>query len=283
MKLNDIHIRDPFILPYQNKYYLYGTKCVPSELKAIDVYVSSDLENWSEPICVFERSDEFWGKDNFWAPEVHYYNEKFYMFATFVSDEHNLATHVLTCDTPDGKFVPVSEKPATPWEWFSLDGTLYVDKNGEPHLVFCHEWVQIGDGTVCEVKLSKDLSHPVSEPKLLWAASVYKDVKSVTAKDGDYVTDGPFMYRNSKNELLCIWSTFNENGYTELICKSDNGDIDGNWSLLEQPLSSCDGGHGMIFEAFDGKKYFIMHKPNCDPLERPVLTELFEEDGKIYI
>ena len=81
MKLNEINIRDPFILTEGGKYYMYGTRAKytwgdygePKDF-GFDVYVSEDLENWSEPISVFEYYDGFLGTLNFWAPEVHKYN-----------------------------------------------------------------------------------------------------------------------------------------------------------------------------------------------------------------
>lgn len=291
MKLSDINIRDPFILPYNGKYYLYGTR-VSAPLNGkhgwgiqdgFDVYVSADLEAWSDPKSIFEITPDFWGGKEAWAPEVHQYGGKFYLFASFNAEGKHRGTHILVCDTPDGAFVPVSPKPVTPEDWDCLDGTFYLDKENNPYIVFCHEWVQIGDGTVCASKLSKDLSAPVGEPKELWRASDYKDVKSVK-NEGNFVTDGPFLYRNGNGGLLAIWSSFNANGYTELICKSDNGDVDGNWTVLDQPLSSEDGGHGMIFTAFDGKEYFLMHKPNAPATaERPVIAELKHDGGRIFI
>ena len=231
MKLDEINIRDPFILPYCKKYYMYGTRVGDpadggwGEQAGFDVYISEDLENWSEPKSVFEKTDDFWGEKEFWAPEVHFYNGRFYMFATFKADGKCRATHILAADNPDDVFVPVSKESATPADWECLDGSLYVDKNGEPHIVFCHEWLQIGDGTVCEIQLSKDLSEPVSAPRVLWRASDYKDVKSVTEKEGDFVTDGPFLIRDKNDDLFCIWSTFNKDGYTELISKSSTSPL----------------------------------------------------------
>lgn len=52
MKREDINIRDPFILPYEGKYYLYGSRgseVWEDNATGLDVYVSEDLENWSEP------------------------------------------------------------------------------------------------------------------------------------------------------------------------------------------------------------------------------------------
>lgn len=291
MKLKEINIRDPFILPYNKKYYMYGSRVdrptennMWGEQTGFDVYISEDLENWSAPKSVFEKNDGFWGEKHFWAPEVHFYNDKFYMLASFKADGKCRATHILVAEKPDDVFVPVSKEAATPPDWECLDGTLYVDKNGEPHIVFCHEWMQIGDGTVCEMQLSKDLSRAVSEPRLLWRASDYKDVKSVSKSKIAYVTDGPFLFRGKNDDLFCIWSTYTASGYVELISQSDNGDIDGNWSIAEQPLSADNGGHGMIFQDFFAGDCFVMHKPN-DPTteERPVIFKLQQEEKRLFL
>ena len=66
MKLNEIHIRDPFILTDGGKYYMYGS----TGTNKFYVFISSDLIEWSEPKPCFEPSENFWGKYNFWAPEA---------------------------------------------------------------------------------------------------------------------------------------------------------------------------------------------------------------------
>ncbi len=284
MKFADINIRDPFIVPENGKYYMYGTKgslCwidKKTPEMGFDVYISEDLENWSDPISVFEASDDFWGTHNFWAPEVHKYNGKFYMFASFICEGRNRATQILVSDTPDGKFVPVSDSPATPADWMCLDGTLYVDKNNKPHIVFCHEHVQINNGTICEVELSEDLTTPVSEPRLLFKGS---DPWWARKNHHNYVTDGPFFFRGDSGNLYLIWSSFTDSGYVQAVCRSDNGDITGNFCHDLPLLAEKDGGHGMIFKSFEGKTYLILHRPNTSTLERPVLTEIIEKDGHL--
>ena len=51
MTFKDINIRDPFVLPYEGKYYLYGTRGETAWTKAygLEVYVSDDLKTWSDP------------------------------------------------------------------------------------------------------------------------------------------------------------------------------------------------------------------------------------------
>ncbi|MBQ2903831.1 MAG: family 43 glycosylhydrolase [Clostridia bacterium] len=281
MNFKDINIRDPFVLPYDGKYYLYGTRGETAWTKAygLDVYVSDDLENWSEPHECFSVPENFWGEKNIWAPEVHLYNGIFYMFVSFYSEKRSRATQILKSNSPMGPFLPFTDDAITPIGWRCLDGTFYVDKNGDPYIVFCREWVQVTDGEIHAMKLKKDLSAPDGDPVLLFKASEPEWAE----KDRDkYITDGPFMYRTKEGRLLMIWSTFTHKGYVQAVAYSDNGEIDGNWKH-EKPMFEEDGGHGMIFDAYDSKKYLILHSPNENPLERPVLLEITEENGSLKL
>lgn len=271
MKLSDINIRDPFVLVHDNKYYMYGSRGFNHA--GFDVYVSSDLEDWSEPKSVFERTDDFWGFEEFWAPEVHEYNGKFYMFATFKPENSHRGTGILVCDTPDGTFTPWSDGMITPLEWSSLDGTFYVE-DGAPYMIFCHEWIQIGNGTVCAVKLTPDLKKADGEPFVLWSAGDASWVRSVRSFES-FVTDGPFVVKFG-GKLACIWASFVKGGdYCEGIAYSDNGKITGKWAVSDNLIFDDDGGHGMHFTALDGKEYFIFHKPNHpSKAERPILIPL---------
>ena len=79
MFLNEINLRDPFILADNGKYYLYGTGGSKNfgENFGFSVFVSEDLVHWSEPKTVFEKTPDFWGTKNYWAPEVHKYHGKY--------------------------------------------------------------------------------------------------------------------------------------------------------------------------------------------------------------
>ena len=140
MTFSEINIRDPFILLYKDKYYMYGSRV--GVQKGFDVYISDDLINWSDAVSVFENYDEFWGDDQFWAPEVYLYNGTFYMFASFKDNKNHRGTAILKSKTPDGKFTEHSKGAVTPKDWSCLDGTLYVEDN-VPYMFFCHEWTQV--------------------------------------------------------------------------------------------------------------------------------------------
>lgn len=279
MKLNEIHIRDPFILAEGNRYYLYGTRgngCW-DKCKGFDVYISRDLVEWSDPIPVFENYPSFWADRQYWAPEVHKYCGKYYMFASFCAENRHRATQILVSDAPDHMFAPLTENPATPKEWDCLDGTLYISKAGKPYLVYCHEWIQVTDGEMLATELTEDLRCTASDPKLLFKASY----PSWATGDinGAYVTDGPFLYRHSDSELFMIWSTQCNGRYVEACAVSDNGEIDGNWLHCDRFLFDDDGGHGMLFTDLNGNLKIVMHQPNVSPYERPAIFDVHVKNG----
>lgn len=282
MKTNEINLRDPFVLADGGKYYLYGSNVSETfgESNSFFVWVSVDLENWSEPKTVFEKHSGFWGTMHFWAPEVHKYDGKYYMFASFKSETACRGTQILVSNTPDGKFVPLTDGPITPRDWECLDGTLYVDKSGTPYMVFCHEWVQVRDGEMCALELTKDLKQAVGEPFLLFKASEPSWAERV--KD-NWVTDGPFMYRTENGELLMIWSSGTNSAYVEAISYSDNGEITGNWKHCDKLLFDKDGGHGMIFKSFEGQSYLVLHAPNIPGKEHPVFFKIIEGNGTLSL
>ena len=282
MKLQDIHIRDPFILLEGGRYYLYGSRGNEAWGKAtgLDVYESNDLVSWSGPSVVFTPPEGFWADMHFWAPEVHQYHGKFYMFVSFKSETACRGTQILVADTPKGPFTLHSDGPVTPRDWECLDGTLYIDRDGKPYMVFCHEWLQVKDGEMCAVRLSDDLKQAVGEPFLLFRAS---EPDWALKDKTEFVTDGPWMYRTASGKLLMLWSSSAANGYVEAIAYSDNGDVTGRWQHQKQLLFDQDGGHGMIFTSKEGKLFFILHNPNNSPMERPVILPLEERDGTLAV
>ena len=276
MKLNEINIRDPFILLHEGKYYLFGSKdwgC--GKVPGFDCYISEDLEDFSKPVNAFSYYEGFMCKKEFWAPEVHFYNGKFYMFATFHPENECRGTYILVSDKPEGPYALHSER-ITPSEWECLDGTLYVE-DGVPYMVFCHEWAQIGNGTVCGIRLSFDLKKSEGEPFLLFDAKSAPWVGNIFDKEA-YVTDGPFMVKR-EDKLLCLWSSFGkcgyDGGYAVGLAVSQSGKLKGPWKHSDKPLYDEDGGHGMLFKTKEGKEIFTFHTPNNPPgAERPCFIKL---------
>lgn len=281
--LKDINIRDPYILPVADEgvYYMYCSSTVNDSngepRGGVAAYKSKDLKNWEGPVLVCTIPDNNMLTGTIWAPEVHFHNGKYYLFATINSDiewrkaEPNLpkflfrGTQIFYADSPEGPFKAFSPETHTPLDWMALDGTLWVEK-GKPYMVFCHEWVQMSDGTMEVVALEDDLSAPKGSPMRLfnasaapWAQPMNKDRNNNPC----YVTDGCFLYRTKSGKLLMIWSSFtNESNYAIGIAESTSGSVLGPWRQQEKPLFMKNGGHGMIFTRFDGQPCVVLHQPN---------------------
>lgn len=300
LKTEDIRIRDPFIYAEQDTetYYMYAQSANRdnSDFVGVEVYTSKDLINWQAPQMVLELPEDA-GVKAVWAPEMHQYNNKFYLFVTLTMDEmlteekpvknekwgdmHIRGTHVFCADNPLGPFKRLKETSHTPENWMALDGTLYVEDE-IPYMVFCHEWLQIIDGTMNYVELKKDLSEAKGKPELLFKASAAPGARQ-SPTEGK-VTDGCFIYKSPKSgKLFMTWATFTSgNGYSVVLTHSESGKISGPWK--EQKLIyTKDGGHGMFFETFDGRLLMTLHQPNGGKKERLHLFEVIDNGETLDI
>ena len=283
MNLNELHVRDPFILPANGRYYLY-VMCGGEP--GVDVYASDDLERLEGPINAFRPTGGFWGCEDFWGPETHFYDGAYYLFVAIRGASRIRGVGILKSDSPEGPFRDWSGGPATPKDWMCLDGTLYVDKKGDPWMVFCHEWIQMPDrdGTVCAVRMSGDLRRAFGEPIVLFKGS---DAPWCRADAFDYidgwVTDACFMHRMASGTLLMLWSTFGKNGYCVGYAVSQGGDIDGPWVQEGELLFDENGGSARIFKTFGGELKLVLHHPNLPKQERVALFTVEERGDKIRI
>lgn len=283
MKTCEIHMRDPYVLPWQGRYILLGTtddNCWSGKAQGFRAYTSADLENWTPAGWLFRRTPDFWGEENFWAPELHVYKGGFFLLASFKAPNRRRATCILRADDPLGPFTPWGDVQLTPRDWECLDGTLFVDDRQRPWLVFCHEWLQTGDGEMCAVALRDDLTGPAGDPILLFRAS--EAPWAVETGDGPrgFVTDGPFLYRSRRGGLWMLWSSQGRDGYAIGVAQSGGG-LTGPWRQEREPFFGRDGGHGMIFRTLDGRLMLSIHAPNQTPNERPLFLPI-EESGNAF-
>jgi hypothetical protein len=212
------------------------------------------------------------------------------MFASFKAEKHYRGTQILIADDVIGPYIPLIADPITPKDWQCLDGTLYIDEDRNPWIVFCHEWVQIHNGSICAMRLSPDLKEAVGQPIFLFNASEASWVKKSDWPKGDakfrfptYVTDGPFLHRLEDGTLIMLWSSMGSQGYAMGVSRSESGQILGPWRHNPEPIWTEDGGHGMIFETFEGQLMLTFHSPNQTPDERAVFVEIKEKQDGIAL
>jgi arabinan endo-1,5-alpha-L-arabinosidase len=279
--LSEIQIRDPFVVtvPGERAYYLFGSTdpdIWSGPGLGFDCYRSLDLSEWDGPVAAFRPPSDFWSPGCYWAPEVHRFGDDWFMLATFAGADGHRGTQVLRAAHPQGPYEPWSDGAVTPAEWQCLDGTLHVDETGA-WLVFCHEWVQCGDGEICAVRLADDVRSTIGDVTLLFRAS------EATWTSDTLVTDGPFLHRTADGALLMLWSSMGARGYAMGLARSATGSVLGPWRQDDAPLWSEDGGHGMVFRALDGQLYLTLHTPNESPRERALFVPLVETGGDLRL
>lgn len=287
--MDTIRLSDPYILADSQTatYYMTGTGGM--------LWKSKDLQKWTGPFRVIQHDPQSWmgPRPMVWAAELHAYNGKYYNFATFTNREVKIdtvkgnvierrASHVMVSDRPDGPYVPMTDDTYLPADMPTLDGTFWVDEDGKPYMVYCHEWLQNWNGTMEKIELKPDLSGSVGEGKILFRAS-----DSPWSRERDEqgnivpnkVTDGPFLFRTQTGKLGMLWTSWVFDVYTQGVAYSQSGTLDGPWIHEEEPITPPNHGHGMLFRTFDGKLLMAVHSHRADENGRYIrIPRLFEVD-----
>ena len=281
MTLPGMDLHDPFIVTdTASKTYWLFTKNHPSfsGQKAIGVmaYSSRDLKHWTRPELVFQLPANTWANEGCWAPEVHRWRGRWYLFVTVHNESLPLAepspvpgqktyrrsTVLAVADQLSGPFKLVRDgEPVVSKELMTLDGTLYVDPAGKPWMVYAHEWLQLRVGAFAAVPLDDEL-RAVQAPRELFRGDASPAAKPQQGQ-GIIVTDGPQLYRTADGSLHMLWSSWGDDGYFQTLSRSKSGDLFGPWEHLPVWLAKGSG-QGMLFrtlEAREGDWMLVVHRP----------------------
>lgn len=301
LPFDSLTMSDPFILADQatGTYYMTGSGGL--------MWKSKDLQKWEGPFQVVEIDTASWmgSRPMIWAAELHHYLGKYYYFATFTNQKiivdtvplryhvQRRASHVLVSDRPGGPYKPIKKGVYfTLPKHSTLDGTLWVE-DGIPYMVYCHEWMQIIDGTMVAVPLAPDLSGPAGKPVTLFRAHHGPWVREMLSigevtfgmKLNGWVTDGPFLFRTQTGRLGMLWSSWGANRYAQGVAYSESGRLEGPWVHEPEPLNPNNAGHGMLFRTFEGKLLMCLHHASLDPPgpRKPLLLEVDISGNRLQI
>ncbi|WP_375289893.1 glycoside hydrolase family 43 protein [Qipengyuania sp.] len=298
--LPQMQLHDPFVVAdtASGVYHLFTRNeaaMTGDDRLGTMVYTSRDLKSWIPPKVVFTLPQRNWANGGSWAPEVHRWNGRWYLFTTFhnegeaiEADEgssrrpYRRGTLVAVSDSLTGPFELVNDgQPVAPVNLMSLDGTLHVEPDGTPWFVFAHEWLQTTVGTIEAFPLDPQLRQ-AGEPIELFRADAARWARGQAQPQGDrvWVTDGPQLFRTRTGTLLMLWSSYGERGYVQALARSTSGTIAGPWEQLG-PLVRRDSGHGMLFRAFDGRLMMILHRPFTRALGK--IYEMRDADDRVEV
>ncbi|MBQ2881825.1 MAG: family 43 glycosylhydrolase [Clostridia bacterium] len=178
-------IGDPFILRYNGIYYLYHSA-------APQCWTSEDLVNWNyEGYCT---EDPFILNDP-WAPEVTYYNGKFYM----IVNPRGEGPYFAVSDSPTGPFVMTTGKYD-----IRFDGSIFIDDNGEWYFacpgserIQIHKMNAPTDLNLKPVETDCTVADDWTEGPMIIK---YKDTYFMTYCGGEVSNEGYQIYYATSNE-----------------------------------------------------------------------------------
>jgi len=264
-------IGDPYVLKVENRYYLYGTS-VPGV--GFKVWESDDLVNWEEKGIAFSKFAEGnqWGKKDFWAPEVVYYQDKYYMvYSTRASDGH-LKIALAASNSPLGPFVNI-KAPLLDDGFSNIDGHIFVDEDGTPYFFYVRDCSEnIIDGKhmsqIYVQEIAEDLLSLKNEPVL----AIQPSQNWEGLEDDWQWNEGPFVLKNEGvYYLLYSANYFGSPDYAIGYATSSNPL--GPWTKYEEnPILSKNlsigvsgPGHCSITESPDGSEPFIVYHTHTFP------------------
>ncbi len=250
---------DPYILKYNDMYFLYGT----GGADGIKVYQSNDMVTWSKAVGVRSgyalHKNDVWGDKWFWAPEVYYLNGKFYMF---FSAEEELC--VAESSSPLG---PFTQSIQTPFHTNvkEIDSHLFIDDDGKKYLYF----VRFTNGNEIWVAELNDDLKSIKETTLkrcIGASNGLQTWEQSTLEPypGSKVNEGPFILKHNGWYYLTYSANHYQNpnyGVGYATSKSPLGPwtkYSGNPILIGNSKISGTGHHSFV-NIGPGCQYIVYH------------------------
>ncbi len=170
MNKNDaIHAADPWVIQADGKYYAYATSDKLSNYGFL-VWESDNMVDWEEVGIAHYMSKDGWAVRDYWAPEVTYYNDKYYMHYTAKDKDGVIKIGMAVADTPVGPFEDVSDEAYFYPGYNIIDSNILISDEGN-YLYYsrdCSEYVYQGrnESHIYGVELDDELN-VVGEPTLL--------------------------------------------------------------------------------------------------------------------
>jgi len=205
-----ISVHDPVMIKQDSLYYIFATG------RGITVWTSKDRVNWKREKPVFTASPDWVPKavpknhpNDFWAPDISYYNGKYYLFyAVSVFGKNTSAIGLVTnktlhTDSPDFKWEDQGEVlRSVPGQdrFNAIDPNLIRDERNVPWLTFGSFW----DG-IKIVKLKDDLCSPAQNkpwPTIASRGELSHGSNDTTAGRG--AIEGPFIFKHANFYYLFV-------------------------------------------------------------------------------
>ena len=197
---SNIFLADPAIFYHHNNYYLYGT-VEGNTGNGFKVYTSKDMEHWEIDTTIRNgfalKKGEAYGTSNFWAPQVFYYNNIFYM--AYAADENIV---IAAGSDPAGPFTQQTIRQLdAPVK--QIDPFVFIDDDGKKYLYH----VRLTNGNkifVAEMGDAFSAIKPATLKECITATTTWEN----TANTNWPVTEGPSVIKH--NNIYYLFYSAND-------------------------------------------------------------------------
>ena len=287
-------IGDPFVLKAENGvYYMYCT----SAPNGFYCWKSEDLVHWTDRKLCYVRQTDSWCVDCFWAPEVYFYEGKYYMFYTAKNRGKSLRIGLAVSDSPDGMFEDTKNAPFWDPGYAVIDANVLFDEDGSKYLFYSRDCSENMEGGIWKseiygIRLSDDLLSVKGEAVKL----ISPEQQWEKASGNTWWNEGPEVIIHQNKYYLtysanCFASPSYSIGYAvsdmplgPYVKASENPILT---SGLRKDVSGP--GHHSFTVSPDGTQLWAVYHSHTDPLnpsgDRKVNIDRagFTEDGKLFI
>jgi GH43 family beta-xylosidase len=262
-----IDIADPCVIRASDGiYYLYGT----SARDGFRVWSSPDLVHWTaHERKAFQRTDTSWGREFFWAPDVHEVKSEFYLYYSCLGpvaghDSHRIC--VAKSKSPLGPFVDI-KAPLLEVDYATIDADAFIDPDtGKGYLYFAkdHSENVLPNGHheshLYVVPLGEDLVSAVGQPK----PCIKPDQPWEGDVDEDRWNEGPLVMKfHDKYVMMYSAHVFSSPNYSVGFATAK--DPLGPWTksrenpVLKRTPRVSGPGHNSVVPSPDGKELFCVY------------------------
>lgn len=144
------YFADPFVWRHNGVYYAIGTGVLDEHGEGrggvFEILRSDDLFHWSLAGSAMERLAPEYG-DSYWAPEVAYAGEQFYLYYSvgFGDKSHHL--RVAVADRPEGPYRDSGLRLTNPFTCpFAIDASPFRDEDGQWYLFYSRDFLDTDNG-----------------------------------------------------------------------------------------------------------------------------------------
>lgn len=281
-----IRMGDPFVMLYENTYYLYGTT------RNFCCWWSKDFADWEYAGPAYRTQQNPWATGSFWAPEVHRYRGKFYLIYSAKGPDRRVSPtqtqdarpkeHMWIClaasDKPEGPFVDV-KTPLFMDDESCIDGHLFLDDGDVPYIYFTRVGATGNPyaspptgymyGKTYGARLSPDLTQLQGEPVLcVQADQAWEQPESMFSRCNEgafvfkrggryYMTYSAYHYARPEYGIGCATASSPLGPWT----KSPNNPL----VTRHLDIGVSGPGHNSITTSPDGMELFMVYHTHADP------------------